>query len=206
MIDLGSGGGGPVQQVQQNLHVNNQQVTFILTDKFPNQAAWRFLAKKTNRQVDFHPAPINAENVPAGLNGIRTLFSAAHHFQPHQIKEILQVAANDKKGICLFDGGDKNWFFLLGSLVVHPLVFFFCTPFLRPFKISRIVFTYFIPLIPLVTIWDGCVSILRLYQPKELLRIAKSVQTKNYTWKAGKVKNNLGIHVTYLIGYSKLDC
>ncbi len=205
IVDLGSGGGGPVVQVQQNLNLQTKPVSFILTDKFPNTDAWRYLSEKTKGQIGFYPASIDAENIPETLKGIRTLFSAAHHFRPEQIKAILQAAVKQRQAVCLFDGGDKNWFFLLGSLIVHPLVFFFCTPFLRPFKISRIVFTYFIPLIPLTTIWDGCVSLLRLYQPQELLQIAQSIPTKTYTWKAGKVKNNLGVHVTYLIGYPNLD-
>lgn len=205
IIDLGSGGGGPVQQVQQNLNLQTKPVTFILTDKFPNLDAWRYLREKTNRQINFYPNSVDAENVPETLQGIRILFSTAHHFQPEQIKAILKAAVKQQQAICLFDGGDKNWFFLLGSLIVHPIVFFFCTPFLRPFKISRILFTYFIPLIPLSTIWDGCVSLLRLYQPKEFLQLAQSIPTKTYTWKAGKTRNKLGIHVTYLVGYPNLD-
>jgi hypothetical protein len=42
-----------------------------------------------------------------------------------------------------------------------------------------------------------------LYKPEELLEIAKEVDSKNYFWKAGKVRNKFGIHVTYLIGYPK---
>ncbi|MEX8548771.1 MAG: hypothetical protein V5804_14335 [Mucilaginibacter sp.] len=205
IVDLGSGGGGPVLQVRQNLNLQNKQVAFILTDKFPNLDAWRYLRENTNQQIDFYPTSVDAENVPETLHGIRTLFSTAHHFRPAQIKAILQASVNQKQAICLFDGGDKNWFFLLGSLIVHPVVFFFCTPFLRPFKISRLVFTYLIPLIPLSTIWDGCVSLLRLYQPQEFLQLAQSIPTKTYTWKAGKTKNNLGVHVAYLIGYPNLD-
>lgn len=205
IVDLGSGGGGPVVQIQQNLNRQNKQVKFILTDKFPNPDAWRYLSEKTKGQIDFYPNLVDAENVPAELHGVRTLFSAAHHFRPEQIKAILQAAVDQKQAICLFDGGDKNWFFLLGSLLVHPVVFFFCTPFLRPFKISRLVLTYLIPLIPITTIWDGCVSLLRLYRPQEFLQLAQSISTKTYTWKAGKTRNNLGVHVTYLIGYPNLD-
>ena len=125
VIDLGSGGGGPVLQVQQNLNLHNKPITFILTDKFPNPDAWRYLQEKTKGQVSFYPDSVDAENVPAGLNGVRTLFSAAHHFRPEQIKAILKAAVAQRQAICLFDGGDKNWFFLLGSLIVHPVVFFF---------------------------------------------------------------------------------
>ncbi len=206
LIDLGSGGGGPILQVHQNLMKQTQkQVTITLTDKFPNPAAWQYLQQKTNGQIGFYADPVDAGNVPADLLGIRTLFSAAHHFQPEQLQTILKAAVKQQKGICLFDGGDKSLFLLLGSIVFHPLVFFFCTPFLRPFKWSRLLFTYLVPIIPLCTIWDGCVSLLRLYRPKELLQLAQAVPSQDYTWKAGRVKNRLGLHVTYLIGYPSLD-
>lgn len=206
IVDLGSGGGGAIEQIHQNLSKQTaEKIQITLTDKFPNPEAWQYIRQKTNSQINFYADPVDANQVPDTLKGVRTLFSAAHHFQPEQIKSMLKEAIKQQQGICIFDGGDKNLLMLLGSIFFHPLVFFFCTPFFRPFKISRIVFTYFIPLIPLCTIWDGCVSILRLYRPKELLQLAESISNQNYTWKAGRVKNKLGLHVAYLIGYPNLD-
>jgi hypothetical protein len=100
----------------------------------------------------------------------------------------------------LFDGGDKNIFTILGIILFHPIAFLLCTPFFKPFKFSRIFFTYILPLIPITTVWDGCVSILRLYKPDELLSLAKEIDD-NYIWKSGKVKNKFGMNVAYLIGY-----
>jgi hypothetical protein len=64
-----------------------------------------------------------------------------------------------------------------------------------------LLFTYLIPVIPFCTIWDGIVSIIRLYKPAELLVIASSVDNDSYLWKAGKMKSKFGMHVTYLVGY-----
>ena len=89
---------------------------------------------------------------------------------------------------------------MFGILILHPLGMLLVTPFLKPFKFSRLFFTYLIPLIPLYTIWDGLVSILRLYSPKDLYKIANSIPNHNYTWRLGQVKNVLGIKVAYLIG------
>ncbi|MBC7424199.1 MAG: class I SAM-dependent methyltransferase, partial [Ferruginibacter sp.] len=72
-----------------------------------------------------------------------------------------------------------------------------------PFKWSRLLFTYIIPIIPLCTMWDGIVSIIHLYHPQELLKIATIVDDKNYKWQTGKVKNKYGMHITYLLGYPK---
>lgn len=206
IVDLGSGGGGAIEQVHQNLsRQTSQNVMITLTDKFPNPAAWQYIKQKTNGSIGFYADSVDANQVPEVLNGVRTSFSAAHHFQPEEIKSILKAAVNQQKGICLFDGGDKNILMFLGAILVQPLFFFLLTPFIRPFKISRILFTYLIPVIPFCTVWDGCVSILRLYRPKELLQLAESTSTLNYTWKAGRVKNKLGLHVTYLVGYPNLD-
>ncbi|MBC8172783.1 MAG: hypothetical protein H7X71_02655, partial [Chitinophagales bacterium] len=103
--------------------------------------------------------------------------------------------------IGIFDGGDKNIFIILGIILIHPVIFFLFTPFFKPFRFSRLFFTYIIPVIPLCTIWDGVVSILRLYTPDELLKLAGEADNKNYVWKSGKVKNRFGMHITYLVGY-----
>lgn len=206
IVDLGSGGGGAIEQVHQNLSKQtSQKIEITLTDKYPNIAAWKYIQQKTNGLIGFHAVSVDANHVPADLCGIRTLFSAAHHFWPEQIKSMLKTASNQQKAICLFDGGDKNWFLLLGSIPFHLVVFLFCTPFIRPFKFSRFLFTYLIPLIPLCTIWDGCVSILRLYRPEKLLQLSASTQSSNYTWQAGKVKGKTGLRVTYLVGYPNLN-
>ncbi len=206
IVDLGSGGGGAIEQIHQNLSKQTaQKIRITLTDKFPNPAAWQYIQQKTNHQIDFYADPVDANHVPATLNGVRTLFSAAHHFQPEQIKSMLKEAIRQQQGICIFDGGDKSLWMILGAIIFQPFIFLVFTPFFRPFKLSRMVFTYLIPLIPFCTVWDGCVSILRLYQPKELLQLAESISNQNYTWKAGRVKNKLGLQVTYLIGYPNLD-
>lgn len=204
LIDLGSGGGGAIEQVHQNLQ-STQKITITLTDKFPNPAAWQYIQQKTNGAISFFPDPVDANQVPVSLNGVRTLFSAAHHFQPKQLTQILAAAVAAQKGICLFDGGSKSVGMLLGAIIFQPLFFFVLTPFFRPFKLSRLVLTYIIPLIPFCTVWDGCVSLLRLYRPEEFLQLAKSLSAENYTWKAGRVKNNLGLQVAYLIGYPSLN-
>lgn len=206
IIDLGSGGGGAIEQIHQNLiKQTEQKIEITLTDKFPNPAAWQYIQQKTNGLIHFYADPVDANSVPEQLKGVRTLFSAAHHFKPEQLQSILKAAVDQRKGICLFDGGDKNVLMFLGAVILQPLFFFFLTPFFCPFKVSRIVFTYIIPIIPFCTVWDGCVSLLRLYRPKELLQLTESISNPNYTWKAGRVKNHLGLHVTYLIGYPNLD-
>lgn len=172
-----------------------------MTDKFPNIEAYTFLSKKTNEGIGYRSESIDAADVPNDLKGFRTLFSAVHHFKPEQVKAILKNAVDNQTAIGFFDGGDKSIMAILGLIIIHPIAFALCTPYFKPFKVSRLIFTYLIPLIPLYTIWDGVVSILRMYKPKELQQMAESLGAEHYVWTSGKTRNRFGVRATYLIGY-----
>jgi hypothetical protein len=203
ILDLCSGGGGSIEKIYNNLQsYENKQISITLTDKFPNLNAYEHINQK-QKNIDYINYSVDACNVPSNLKGVRTMFSAQHHFPPNLLKSILKNAVDSKVAICFFDGGDKNIFTILGIIFFHPLAFFFCTPFFKPFKISRLFFTYIVPLIPLYTIWDGCVSILRLYSPEQLLILAQEVENEDYIWNTGKVKNKFGMSVTFIQGYPK---
>ena len=202
VVDLCSGGGGTVVQVQKNILTRyNRQVPFILTDIFPNINAYEFIRKNTGGKVNYFSSPVNASDVPGSLKGVRTIFSAFHHFDKTTAAQVIKNAVDAKEGIGIFDGGDKNLLFAMLITIVHPIAFFLFTPFFRPFRWSRLLLTYIIPVIPLCTIWDGIVSIMRLYKPAQLLSIATSVEVKHYHWEAGKKKNKFGMSITYLVGY-----
>ncbi|WP_276500355.1 hypothetical protein [Terrimonas pollutisoli] len=206
IIDLCSGGGGAIKKIQKNFHDTYfLSLPVILTDKFPNFEAFHLLKKESNGDIDFAGYPVDAMNVPPELKGLRTIFSAFHHFNKEHAKLVLQDAVTARQPIAVFDGGDKNIFTVLGIIIFHPVIFFLFTPFFRPFRFSRIIFTYLVPLIPLCTIWDGVVSIMRLYKPAELLVIANSINNHSFTWKAGNLKNKFGMKVTYLLGYPEIS-
>lgn len=204
IIDLCSGGGGAIEQIRNNITSRyHKNIQIILTDKYPNISAFELLAAKTNNNISFSNTSVDATDVPHELHGLRTVFSGFHHFNASQAKAVLQSAVSAKQGIAIFDGGDKNILAILGIIFIHPIIFLLFTPFFRPWRISRIIFTYIIPIIPLCTIWDGVISITRLYQPAALLQLAKEVDDTNYIWTAGKVKNRLQMNVAYLLGVPK---
>ncbi|MFT5885422.1 MAG: hypothetical protein ACI9IP_001882 [Arcticibacterium sp.] len=202
IIDLCSGGGGYIEQLYKRLSENStQNISIHLTDKFPNYEAYSVIKARTAGQIDFVNYPVDAADVPKDLEGFRVMFSAIHHFQPDQVKKILQNAIDHNAPIGIFDGYEKSVLAILTVLLFHPIALLLFTPFFKPFSFSRLFFTYIIPLIPIYTVWDGCVSILRMYKSEELLKIAHKTNANHYLWKAGKMKNKYGIHSTYLIGY-----
>ncbi|MCR5888839.1 hypothetical protein LRS06_13910 [Hymenobacter sp. J193] len=110
------------------------------------------------------------------------------------------------RGIGVFEGAGKHWLEVLLALTLLPVAQLCITPFIRPFSFSRLFFTYGLPLIPLCTIWDGCVSLLRLYPPDALLALARRADPAGaYHWQAGKVRHSWGPQVTYLVGWPQSE-
>lgn len=203
VVDLCSGSGGPIGTIASKIG-SELSITFLLTDKYPNFTSWRALRDHNKDTLDFHPEPIDVLGTDEIPKGLRTMFSAVHHFRADEIRHILQRAVADKAAIAVFDSGDKNFRTILGILIFHPVIFVLCTPFFRPFKFSRLLFTYLIPFIPIYTIWDGVVSILRLYRSETLLRLAREADdTGQFDWNSGNVKHRLGFSIAYLIGVPK---
>ena len=203
ILELGAGAGGGTETVLAALRTLGQPHTSItLTDLYPQPSAWADIARRTQGAIDYEPAAVNALAVPAHLAGFRTIFSAFHHFPPTAAEAMLRDAVRANTGIGVFEGAGKHWAELLLAVTLLPVAQLLLTPFFRPFRLSRLVFTYLIPIIPLCTIWDGAVSLLRMYSPTELLALAHAADlTGRFAWQAGKKRHWWGPQVTYLIGW-----
>ncbi|MDO7852892.1 class I SAM-dependent methyltransferase [Hymenobacter convexus] len=205
VLELGAGAGGGTETVLAALRAHGQsQATILLTDLYPQPAAWADIAERTRGAIAYEPASVNALAVPAHLTGFRILFSAFHHFPPEAATALLRDAVRANTGIGVFEGAGKHWLELLLAWTVLPVAQLLLTPFFRPFRLSRLVFTYLVPLIPLCTIWDGTVSVLRMYTAEELLALAHAADPESrFAWQAGKKRHWWGPQVTYLIGWPK---
>lgn len=200
IVDLCSGNGGPISLVKEEIDAN-LEIRYTLTDKYPNLSSYHHHKTKTGGTINYHSQSLDILTDTIKYPGIRTMFTAIHHFKETDVKTILKNTIKDKTPIAFFDGGDKHMFSILAIFFTHPILFFFVTPFIKPFKWSRLFLTYALPLIPLYAVWDGIVSILRLHTPENLLFLANQVDiNKQFSWEAGRIKNRIGFNVAYLIG------
>ncbi|WP_400193730.1 class I SAM-dependent methyltransferase [Hymenobacter sp. B81] len=205
VLELCAGAGGGAEDVLRALRaVGLTDARITLTDLYPQPTAWQYQQTATAGAIGFVPAPVNALQVPADLPGFRAVFSAFHHFRPALGEALLRDAVQAGRGIGVFEGAGKHWLELLLALTLMPVIQLLITPLIRPFRFSRLFFTYLVPLIPLCTMWDGAVSILRLYSPEALLAMARRADPAgHYAWQAGKVRHAWGPQVTYLVGWPK---
>lgn len=202
IIELGSGGGGGIEKILKQLdEISTIKPKVILTDFYPNLSAFKMIKERSRGRIDYFNEQVDAANVPEKFKGVRTLFSAFHHFNREQAKDVLKDAVKKKSAIGVFDGAERKFRYILG-VIVSTLLFIFLVPlFTEPFRLSRLFFTYIVPLIPLFALFDGIVSMLRMYTPEELLAMALEAGGDNFTWKSGKLKHKMGAYVVYLIGY-----
>lgn len=115
----------------------------------------------------------------------------------------MQDAVRQGQGIAIFEQTRRHLLALLLMLWL-PAVAWLATPFLRPFQWRRLLFTYLLPLIPLVLCVDGLVSCLRTYSPAELRAMTARLEGPVYVWHVGRVPSPLSpLGVTYLIGYPR---
>jgi hypothetical protein len=203
VVDLCSGSGGPWLDLSHKLREGTPAHCIWLTDKFPNLEAFENVKSASLNFIDFCGAPVDAMKVPAELVGFRTMFSSFHHFPPAHARAILQNAVNAKQGIGIFEITSRTAS-AAGMMFLWSLTPFAFAPAMHPFRWSRLFYTYLLPLIPLVLLFDGLVSCLRTYRVQELRGLIHELGPTEYLWKTGKQLGAFGgLPVTYLIGYPR---
>jgi hypothetical protein len=203
IVDLCSGAGAPVLSVLPALEALGRSPSSVtLTDLYPNRQAFR-IAASIRCSVTGVETPVDATNVPAELTGFRTMFTAFHHFAPSDARGILADARRKGEGIGIFEYTERNLLLWAIPVLLIPLMAGICTPFMRPFRWRRLLWTYVAPVVPLVAMWDGLVSNLRTYTTYELRELAESSEGGPYRWQTGRVRS-LGLSgVTYLVGWPR---
>lgn len=201
IVDLCSGASGPLIKLGRHIYrEDGSRMPVLLTDKFPNRTAFGKVLDAGKGALQFEPSPIDAMDVPAELNGFRTIFAAFHHFTPPQATRILRDAVEKGAGIGVFEYTERNRFWLLRSLRA-PLLFWRTAPeALKPLTPSRVFWTYVLPLPVLLFMWDSVVSCLRTYTEDELKAMTETIAGEGYEWDIGNVPSLWGGRVTYLIG------
>ena len=199
IVDIASGGGGGLVKLSEHLLKTFPDLKITLSDYYPNLDAFKRTKNQRPQVFDFVETPVDAMNVPASLTGLRTQFLSFHHFKPEQAKAILQNAVDSKQPIAIFEAQQRNIKSLI-PMLFSPLTVLLMTPFIRPFKWDRLLFTYLIPIMPVFVLWDGVVSVLRTYTMNEMnAMIAELKNSYSFEWNVGLAKGKPG-DVLYLTG------
>lgn len=194
IVDLCSGAAGPWPGLVEHLG----DVEVLLTDRVPNLEAFA-RARASSGAVRGRSESLDALHVPKELRGCRTVVNGFHHFRPDQARQLIgnTVAAREPLVVC--EMLSRSPLQLLTSPLI-VLAVLFVTPMIRPRSLGRFLWTYVIPILPLLIGWDGLVSALRVYSESELRALVEQVpERESYEWEIEMLA--LGpLRVPYLVG------
>jgi hypothetical protein len=194
LLDLCSGAGGPMPSVIDELEKRGCVASAILSDLHPAANGI------SHPRISWLSEPLDATQVPAGLAGVRTMFSAFHHFRPEAARAILEDAFRQRRPICIFESGAGTAVGVATMLLV-PLNVLAMMAMARPFRWGNVVFTYLIPILPLMIFWDGVVSMLRIYSPEQMRGLIAGLESTDYSWETGRLRvKGIPGGLPYIIG------
>ncbi|MEZ4935975.1 MAG: hypothetical protein R2799_00115 [Crocinitomicaceae bacterium] len=191
IIDLCSGAGGPMIDAFEDLKKSDfPHLQVSLSDLYPNQKAADLVNSRNEEGLKYITHPVDATHLQEELDGLRTMVCSFHHMTEDNAKSILKDAFDKKEPILIYEISDNSSpkFLWWTAFPINILVVLLLTPMIKPLTLNQIIFTYLIPVLPLVIAWDGAVSNARTYSQNDLDLLTKDLQSDDYIWEKGIVK------------------
>ncbi|MEM1001491.1 MAG: hypothetical protein AAGH46_02455 [Bacteroidota bacterium] len=211
IVDLGSGSGGPMIAVIQHLNSKrktDKPIKLLLTDKYPNNQIVQRINSLNLPNISYSETSVDAAAIEHTPHGLKTMIASFHHMAPDTAKRILKSAEKSGSPILIYEIAENNipfiiWLLLLPiSLAILILMSLVLTLFVWPLSIAQIIFTYLIPIIPLVYAWDGQASLMRTYTLKDVEELIGTEHKPDYNWKIQQAKKPNGKKAGYYVfGY-----
>ena len=184
LLDLCSGSGEPVALLLDTMKQQNKKLPYVLiSDLFPIISKMEKVIEQFPDNIKSINTPLDALNVPDNIShSARIVLSSLHHFKPDQVRSILRDSVEKGKPIFILEpmnrrllSGLKLGFFFFIAIMLNPI-------FSKHDRLLKVMFTYPIPLIPLMGMWDGVISVMRVYKEKELMALTSAIDA-NFKWR-----------------------
>ena len=188
--DCCSGSGAPATYIHKQLAI---QLHMLLTDKYPDES----FENKPPVTYSIHRADVlqmqPVENI------LYTMYNAFHHFSAEQQKDILQKMAANKTPFLIAELLEPGFINIIKIFFTTTLGQIFTAPFVQPFSLSRLFFTYIVPVNLFTITYDGIISVLKSKTVKQYKMLVENISTQNYTITVSKI-NSIKGNVVYIKG------
>lgn len=154
--------------------MDNKNVKFYLSD-FMIDKNPEFRERINNLgddRIHYLEQPIDVLKDKPDFRCPKIFINAFHHFDDEQVKQILKLNLTHGDDILVLEYCD-NSIASHFSMLFGPLIAMLFLPFItdRRQLLVTALFTYLIPIVPIMLLWDGFVSNIRCYSHKSLERI-----------------------------------
>ncbi|MEM6380118.1 MAG: hypothetical protein AAF705_18130, partial [Bacteroidota bacterium] len=142
-------------------------------------------------------------NWNTAVQGVYSFINCFHQLSRKEAEKYLNDIVKSNNPVVIVEGNNDSLWQIVGMTIFVPTTIILASPFVKPFRWSRFLFTYLIPVLPMITVIDGCIALLKLYNPQDLKILTKSIHTSDYDWQIGKNPNGRGGKIIYLKGLPK---
>ncbi|MEL6841707.1 MAG: hypothetical protein AAFP02_00705 [Bacteroidota bacterium] len=206
IIDMGSGSGGVMPMVVQELNQqdSSKPLNLRLTDLYPNPEFIEEINRKKLPHIQYSQQSTDATDLSKVESGLKTMMNSFHHMPPDKARQILHSAQQHQQPILIYEMSENRiptivwWLLLPLSLTILALMTLFMTPFSRPLSWQQLVFTYLIPIIPICYAWDGQASMVRMYTYEDIQHLLPP-PTSDYRWEIAPATKADGKKLGYYI-------
>ena len=204
-VDFASGAGGPTPHMERtvNTSLSSQSkppVNFVLSDIAPHLSAWKALSHES-ANLSFIPTSVDAANAPPPSDLLRNvpdveakkvmrLFNLAfHHFDDDLAAQILRNTIDTSDGFAIFELQSRHPSSFVTISLMWPLLMISSWWHFRR-SASHLFFTYVVPAVPFVVVFDGYVSSIRTRTVEEVESLLRqSVGEERLAREGWKVKS-----------------
>jgi hypothetical protein len=188
LLDLGSGSGLPAKILLQALARHGHRPHIRLTDLQPRARDWQKLHAEFPTQIDFVEGSVDATAIPEeiGAGRGRVIINVLHHFPPALVKAVLTDTVRKRQPIFIAESFGRNPIAFLGGFGRSGLPALFGAPLRGENRALRAGLIWGSPLGLAISLWDGLVSTLRIYEEADMRAILSEVHDSNsFDWRFG---------------------
>ena len=169
--DLCSGSGIMAIYIQK--HVSNIPQT-ILSDKFPDASF------KNDANLTYLKKSIDVIWLIPDPQICYTMYNAFHHFSSDQQKELVSKMALRKSPFLFAEILQPGVLTVLRIIFAATILQLFTAPFIKPFSLKRLFFTYIIPVNLLTVLYDGIISVFKSRSAHFYRRLLEGASDDNF--------------------------
>lgn len=152
MTDLCSGSGEPASSI---LKKSNCFSHLVLTDKYPNDLQMK------DETISYKKESMDAMEMEFEPGTCYTMFNAFHHFKDDDKLKIIEKIQKSGSSAFFVEILEPRIICLLKVLFATTIGTLIFTPFIKPFSLKRLFFTYILPVNIFTITFDGIVSVLK---------------------------------------------
>jgi hypothetical protein len=191
LLELGSGSGVPARVLLEALAARGHHPQLRLSDLQPHPAAWQALAEAFPGQLDFVPEPVDATAIPEQVSAGRgrLILHVLHHLPPSLVRGLLADAVRARQPLFIAESFGRNPLAFLGGFAPHGLPALLGAPLRAGTPRARALRAGLVwgsPIGLAVSVWDGLVSSLRIYERPELEAMLADIPgARDFVWRFG---------------------